>query len=187
MLFILVMDVLNSLFSKASERVLLQPLAQGRIRQRISLYVDGVALFIQPTQEEMSLTTRLLEVFGEASGLRTNFQKSCVVPIRCEDSDIEGIASSMDCTLAEFPCKYLRLPISDKKLRKSDLLPWIEKVGDKLPGWKASLMNMAGRAVWVRAVLSALPIHVLIALNVPKWLIKALDKIRRGFIWKGRL
>ena len=47
-------------------------------------------------------------------------------------------------------------------------------------------MNMAGRATWVRFVLSALPIHVLIALNVPKWFIKAINKIRRAFLWKGR-
>lgn len=31
-----------------------------------------------------------------------------------------------------------------------------------------NIMNMVGRAVWVRFVLSALPIHVLIAINVPK-------------------
>lgn len=90
------------------------------------------------------------------------------------------------CTIAEFPCKYLGLPISDTKLRKSDLLPWIEKVGDKLPSWKANLMNMAGRAVWVRFVMSAIPIHVLIAIIVPKWFVKAIDKMRRGFVWKGR-
>lgn len=134
MLFILVMDILNSLFTKATEEGLLQPLAQGRIRQRISLYADGVALFIQPTHEEMASTTRILDVFGEASGLGTNFQKSWAIPIRCEEPVITEIASSLDCTMANFPCKYLGLPISDKKLRKTDLLPWIEKVGDKLPG-----------------------------------------------------
>lgn len=52
MLFILVMDVLNSLFTKAGEVGLLQPLARGKIKQRISLYADDVALFIQPIDEE---------------------------------------------------------------------------------------------------------------------------------------
>ncbi|KAL6626269.1 hypothetical protein ACP70R_029995 [Stipagrostis hirtigluma subsp. patula] len=47
-------------------------------------------------------------------------------------------------------------------------------------------MNMAGRATWVRFVLSAMPIHVLIAINIPKWFIKAVDKIRRAFLWRGR-
>lgn len=74
------------------------------------------------------------------------------------------ITESMSCTTAEFPCIYLGLPISDKKLRKADLLPWIEKIGDKLPSWKANLMNMAGRPVWVKFVLSALPMHILIAI-----------------------
>ena len=90
------------------------------------------------------------------------------------------------CSVAEFPCTYLGLPISDKKLRKTDLLPWVESIGDKLPSWKANLMNMAGRATWVRFVISALLIHVLIALNVPKWFIKAINKIRKAFLWNRR-
>jgi len=134
----------------------------------------------------MNLTTQILDVFGEASGLRTNFQKSCAIPIRCEETEITEISSTLACSVAEFPCTYLGLPISDKKLRKTDLLPWVERIGDKLPSWKANLMNMAGRATWVRFVISALPIHVLIALNVPKWFIKAINKIRRAFLWKGR-
>lgn len=141
-------------------------------------------LFIRPVESEMNLTTEILEMFGEASELRTNFQKSCMIPIRCEEPEIEAV-SSLACMAAAFPCTYLGLPISDKKFRKCDLLPWIEKIGDKLPSWKATLMNMAGRAVWVKFVLSALPSYVLIAINVPKWFIKAINKIRRGFLWKG--
>jgi len=38
----------------------------------------------------------------------------------------------------------------------------------------------------VRFVLSAIPIYLLIAINVLKWFIKAIDKFRRGFLWKGR-
>ena len=84
MLFILVMDVLNSLFSKAGEMGLLQPLSRRNPNQRISLYADDVALFIKPTEDEMNLTMEILGKFGEASGLHTNLQKSCVIPIRCE-------------------------------------------------------------------------------------------------------
>ena len=47
-------------------------------------------------------------------------------------------------------------------------------------------MNRAGRITMVRFVLSAIPIYLLIAINVPKWFIKAIDKLRRGFLWKGR-
>ena len=47
-------------------------------------------------------------------------------------------------------------------------------------------MNMAGRVTWVRFVLSAIPIYVLIAIKVPKWFIRSIDKLRRAFTWKGQ-
>lgn len=128
----------------------------------------------------------MLAKFGDASGLRTYLQKSCVIPISCEQHQVEEMSATLPCRQAAFPCTYLGLPISNKKLRKADLLAWVEKVGDRLPKWKATLMNMAGRVAWTRFVLSAVPIHVLIAVKVPKWFIKAIDKIRRSFVWTGR-
>jgi hypothetical protein len=186
MLFILVMDVLNSLFAKAGNEGLLQPLSRRMAGQRVSLYADDVALFIKPIEEELQITRDILRVFGEASGLQTNIQKSNIIPISCAEDSLTTIQDILPCTISDFPCKYLGLPLSNKKLRKRDLMPWIEKIADKLPCWKAALMNRAGRATLVQAVLSAMSVHLLIAINVPKWFIKAVDKIRRGFLWQGK-
>jgi hypothetical protein len=112
--------------------------------------------------------------------------KSCIIPIQCAENSAEEISNMMPCTVAEFPCTYLKLPISNKQLRKADLMPWVEKITDKLLGWKAALMNKAGRAALARFVLLAMPIYRLIAINVPKWFIRLVNKIRRGFVWKGR-
>jgi hypothetical protein len=71
--FVLAMDVLNSLFCKARELGLLPPLAQRNHGQRVSLYMDDVALFIKLVEEDMILTREILQTFGEASGLKTNF------------------------------------------------------------------------------------------------------------------
>lgn len=65
-------------------------------------------------------------------------------------------------------------------------MPWIEKIADKLSGWKAGLMNRAGRATLVRFVLAAIPVYLLIAMNIPKWFIKAVQKIQKGFLWQGK-
>jgi hypothetical protein len=76
--------------------------------------------------------------FGEATGLYNNMQKSNAFPIRCKPEELVRMEETLPCARAEFPSTYLGLPISNKKFSKSDLLPWIEKLGDKLPGWKAS-------------------------------------------------
>ena len=147
------------------------------------MYADDVSLFIWPVEEEMGLTMEILHNFGEASGLHCNLQKSCVVPIRCEPSHLEMVSSTLPCTPAAFPCTYLGLPVSNKQFTKAELLSWIERIGDKLSAWKASLMNMAARVTWVRFVLSAIPIYVFIAIKVPKWFIRSINKLRRAFTW----
>ena len=179
MLFILVMDVLNSLFMKAEEEGLLLPLHFAG--QRLSLYADDVALFIRSEEDDLQITKNILQVFEKASGLRTNLQKSCVIPIQCDDEIAEVVNNTLQCTTTSFPTTYLGLPVSDKKLRRCDLLIWIEKIANKLPGWKAPLLSLAGRAVLVRFVITAIPIYLLITIRVPKWFIQAVDKIRRSF------
>jgi hypothetical protein len=71
MLFIIVMDVLNSMITKALEQGLLQPLLRRGNGQIISLYAVDVVLFIQPHPEELGLGKETMRVFGVASGLVT--------------------------------------------------------------------------------------------------------------------
>jgi hypothetical protein len=127
MLFILVMDVLGHLFSKAAEEGMLQPLAQRYLPHQISLYVDDVALFIRPQQEDIAVTIDILHMFGVASSLKTNLQKSNVLPIRCGEDELQIVQKQQPCPLADFPCKYLRLPLALEKLKKEDIQPIIDK------------------------------------------------------------
>jgi hypothetical protein len=115
MLFIIVMDVLNSLFKHAEERGLLHDLAIRNVKSRLSIYADDVVLFVKPV-EDLVCVRMILDCFGEASGLVVNLQKSCVIPISCDAQTVQDSCNIMQCTSASFPCNYSGLHVSDKKL-----------------------------------------------------------------------
>jgi len=118
MLFILVIYILGHMVSKAANEGLQQPLSRRVLQHRISLYADDVMVFLRPEAGDINLVMEILNLFGDASGLKTNLQKSSVLPIRCGDMELTTIQNLLPCAVSEFPCKYLGLPLSLKKLTK---------------------------------------------------------------------
>jgi hypothetical protein len=79
----------------------------------------------------------------------------------------------------------LGLPLALKKLKKEDIQLIIDKMADLLPGWKADLINRAGRKIHVQFVLTSTIIYLAMALDLSTWAHKAIDKIRMSYFWRG--
>lgn len=186
MLFIMVMDVLTTLFEKADALGLLTPLLPERAGGRLHIYADNVVLFSSPSAEDLAFITALLSHFGEASCLKANMAKSTALPIRCDEEQIQMLHSDLECNVSSFLTKYLGLPLALSRLRAVDLQPVLDKLADRLTGWKAALLDKPARLILTKTVLMAIPLHTLLAMDVPKWFIKAIDRIRRNFFWQGR-
>lgn len=60
----------------------------------------------------------------------------------------------------------------------------LDKVAARLPAWKGNFLNRAGRLTLVNSVLSSIPTYFLTNFQLKKWT-KQIDKIKRGFLWKG--
>lgn len=114
MLFILVMDVLGHLVAKAEEEGLLESLSHRPLQHRISLYADDVVLFLHPNERDIQMVFNILQLFGEASGLKTNVQKTSVYPIHCGDEEMACLKEQLPCEVSSFPCNYLGLLLSLK-------------------------------------------------------------------------
>jgi hypothetical protein len=185
MLFILAMDVLGFLITKAENDGLLRPIAPRTLQHRLSFYADDVVLFLHPIAEDISLITNILHVFGEASGLRNNVQKSNVFPIKCDDSDKAIVQQCLPCELSEFPCRYLGPPLSLKKFTRDQLQPIIDRIADQLPGWKADLLTKPGRKILVQYVMTGMLIHLAMVLDLPVWAHKMIGNLHQHFFWRG--
>jgi hypothetical protein len=128
----------------------------------------------------------ILKLFGDASGLDSNVQRSCVYPIRCGEDEMTVLQQQLPCQISSFPCTYLGLPLSLKKLTTGQAQHIVDKVADQLPGWKAEIMTRAGRKVQVQCVMTGKLIYLTMAVDSLQELSRQLIKIRKGFLWKGR-
>jgi hypothetical protein len=125
----------------------------------------------------------VLATFGDASGLRTNLAKSEAFPIRCTEEQILAALQTFPAKRGEFPCTYLGLPLHHSRLKAIHFQPLIDKLGARLAGWWGKHFTRAGRVLLCRSVLSAMVIYHLPVFKLPKWIIRRIEKIKRGFLW----
>uniref|UniRef100_A0A453F1I3 Reverse transcriptase domain-containing protein n=1 Tax=Aegilops tauschii subsp. strangulata TaxID=200361 RepID=A0A453F1I3_AEGTS len=184
-LFVLAVDTLSRLMRRAHDYRILQPLHPRRAIPAISLYADDVMIFCHATQDDVAAIKGILALFGQASGLRVNYAKSSATILHGEPTTAEMI-NQLGCPVVELPITYLGIPLTLRRPSAAQLQPLVDSVAARLPTWKAWLMNKAGRLAIVKSVLSAIPVHQLLAFAPPKKTLKQLEKIQRGFLWAGR-
>jgi len=64
-------------------------------------------LFVAPLQQDLVVLKLALEVFGLASGLFANLDKSVATPLHCAEEDITRIQQILACRVEGFPSRYL--------------------------------------------------------------------------------
>ncbi|CAN6171901.1 unnamed protein product [Urochloa humidicola] len=185
MLFILAMEPLQKLLDLATSDNILSPINNRAARLRTSLYADDAAIFLNPVKQEIHAVNDLLQLFGQVSGLIINRSKCAVYPIQCDGIDLDDVMQDFNCPISSFPCTYLGLPLHFRPLHRVEIQPLVDKMANRLSSWKGRFLNKAGRLRLVNSVLSTMPVYFLTAFAPTKWMIKKIDKIRRGFLWKG--
>ena len=121
MLFILALDPLQKLLSKATDMGILSPIRNRAACLRVSFYADDAALFINPKQEDIVGVQAILSRFGDISGLQTNLLKTVAYPIRCEQIDMPSLLADFGGIPGNLPCTYLGLPLSIRKPTRAEL------------------------------------------------------------------
>jgi hypothetical protein len=120
MLFVLVMEVLNGLVNCADRNGFLAPLPSKVAGTRVSLCADDAALFLLPGRQDVAVLKEILAVFADATGLSTNLDKCVATPIRCSSDQVEEFRGALGCRVSDFPCRYLGIPLSVYKLKRTE-------------------------------------------------------------------
>lgn len=186
LIFVLCMDVLFRMVDKAVLSNHLPAVGIGDTKVHSLHFADDVLFFFDGSPRSATILKAILDAFSNCSGLKINFGKSTLTPINIAEAQAADISAIFNCPLQAFPLSYLGLPLSPKKLRRADYLPLIENIDKRLAGWKCASLSRGGRLILLNSVLSSLPLYFCSVFALPSWVIKDIDKIRRGFFWKGK-
>jgi hypothetical protein len=130
------------------------------------------------------MVKQIPHLFEEASGLRTNMEKTEFYPIRCHELNMADILED-DIQSSEFPCSYLGLSLYFRKLPISAFYLLIQRIGNRLPRLKRGLMSYPGRELLVKTVLLFMPTYFLTFHKLLAWAAKDIDRYRRSLLWRG--
>lgn len=181
MLFILVADALPRLLRLANQTLPLPIFSQPKPIQ----FADDTVIVCESHPKTLKVVALTLTVFEELTGLRINRSKSTFVPIATPTRYVQVIERILGTQSSQLPIRYLGLPLSLRKPRKSDFQPMIQAVQQRLAGWKANILSYGGRVTLVKSVLSAMPLHYMQVFRIPKGVLKHVDRMRRNFLWRG--
>ena len=76
--------------------------------------------------------------------------------------------------------KYLGFPLKHRGVPRNPYNFIVERVMNKLAGWKAKYLSFAGRAVLIKSIMSAIPNHVMQGVVLPVHVCEKLDKINNS-------
>jgi hypothetical protein len=102
------MEAINAIFHLADLAGVLSSLRASAIRHRVSLYIDDLVVFIDPTELDLTVVRAIMEMFADASSLRTNVGKCQIMPICCSNEQVTAVQSWFPAQVMHFLCKYLK-------------------------------------------------------------------------------
>ncbi|KAJ4813321.1 RNA-directed DNA polymerase (reverse transcriptase)-related family protein [Rhynchospora pubera] len=146
-------------------------------------YADDTLVFSTVQGSALQVLHLTLRLFQLASGLHLNNHKSAFLPINLDAITVETVKCLFGFTTSSLPMDYLGLPLTLGRPDRSCFLPLLQKIESRLQGWKNCYLSRAGRLTLASSVLSAIPSYFMSVFLLPRWLIDAIDKARKRFIW----
>lgn len=186
-LFIITMEFLTKQFALQQQKGCIKGITLAKTAPSIThvLYADDLMVTAKASHSEVTELQRILESFGQASGLSINPDKSTIWFSRfCNEECKMRILSELKAQPAAEDEKYLGIVVSQSNGHRDtthDML--VDRMYSKLAGWKINLLSFAGRVTLLQSVLMTLPVYYMSVAVLPTRTIKAITSLMCRFLW----
>ncbi|XP_050259191.1 uncharacterized protein LOC126704213 [Quercus robur] len=79
--------------------------------------------------------------------------------------------------------KYLGFPIKHSRTSAQDFNFILDKVKQKLAGWKANMLSLAGCSVLIQASSATIPSYVMQGVYLPQKILDGIVRVNQNFLW----
>ncbi|KAL4644554.1 hypothetical protein ACB092_02G172800 [Castanea dentata] len=145
---------------------------------------DDLLLFARADSTNCRSVRDAIDEFCMVFGQKVNTTKSKVY----FSSNIEREQRMELCNILGFRStanlgSYPGFPLRHASSSNQDLSFIIDRVKQKLVGWKANLLSFAGHRILIQASISAIPSYVMQINHLPSRISDNLDRLSRNFLW----
>ena len=185
-LFILCMELLGQLIQEKCRLKLWQPIKASRSGPAFShlLFADDLVFFARADYINCGAIRDVIDEFCSASGQSISESKSKVYFSPNVDRDIrESLCDILGFNSTPNLGKYLGFPIKHSRTSAQDFNFILDKVKQKLAGWKANMLSLAGRSVLIQASSATIPSYVMQSVYLPQKILDGIDRVNRNFLW----
>ena len=147
-------------------------------------FANDLIFFAKATKKSCLAINRVLKGFCDASSKKVSLAKSKIfLPKYLDKSRFGFLESELGLKISNSFGKYLGVPIlvDERDKRAFDFI--LEKIRDKLAGWKVRILSLARRCTLIQAVTTAIPTHIMQCTMLSGKIYNELDKLNRNFLW----
>eukprot|EP00253_Pinus_taeda_P007860 PITA_07860 len=152
-----------------------------------SLFADDTLLIGGASNLMARRFKRVLDAFLLVSGGKLNNRKCKIytwnVPYQIQQSISQILDIPLQRNWTSF--SYLGLPLAKEHIKAEVWTKHIDKMRSLLQSWGVSWLNLAGRTILIKVVLSGLPIYQYAVIMAPASIHKHMELIMRSFLWQG--
>lgn len=141
--------------------------------------------FFKAKEDSLLLLKQCLFDFAALSGLVSFPAKSQVFSAGVDGEKKDSLLQVLGFDEGKLPIRYLRVPLSSRKMRVQDYEPLIMKITSLIYSCEARHLSYAGRLQLVKSVLFSLKIYWCQIFFLPKAVIDQVERLCKAYLWFG--
>ena len=134
--------------------------------------------------DQLEAVRDCLDIFCSASGQKVSIAKTKIYFSKNVSTSLANdIRRRSGFQVTNDMEKYLGVPLLHQRVTKQTYSYLVENMQQRLAGWKANNLSLAGKITLYKTVLATIPLYPMQVAVIPKHTCKEIEKICKRFIW----